>query len=123
MLGGVGQQFGGAVVGDGLYRGRRALGQVQDELNGQVAACGEGGERGAQAVVQDRRVDAAGRSRILMIKGSEGAAWSLGAGIETPPGTCDALTTAVTYISAGGWKHLPTRAAVDRSRCGEMLPR
>ena len=57
----VGEQFGRAEVGDGLDRGRRALGQVHDQLDGHVAARGEGGERGAEAVVEHRRVDAAGQ--------------------------------------------------------------
>ena len=57
----VGEQLGRAEVGDRLDRGRRALGQVDDQLDGHVAARGEGGERGAEAVVQDRRVDATGQ--------------------------------------------------------------
>ena len=61
VLGHVGEQLGRAEVGDGLDRGRRALGQVDDQLDGHVAARGQGGERGAEAVVQHRRVDAAGQ--------------------------------------------------------------
>ena len=61
VLGDVGEQFRRAEVGDGLDRGRRTLGQVDDQLDRQVAARGEGGERGAEAVVEHRRVDAAGQ--------------------------------------------------------------
>jgi len=61
VLGDVGEQLGRAEVGDGLDRGRRALGQVDDEFNGHVAARGEGGKRGAEAVVEHGRVDAAGQ--------------------------------------------------------------
>jgi hypothetical protein len=61
VLGDVGKQFRRAEVGDGLDRGRRALGQVDDQLDRRVAARGEGGERGAEAAVKYRRVDAAGQ--------------------------------------------------------------
>src|SRR6202034_554601 len=61
VLGGVGQQLGGAEVGDGLDRGRRALGQIDDQLDGQVAAGGEGGEGGAKTLVERRGVDAPGQ--------------------------------------------------------------
>ena len=48
-------------VGDGLDRRRRALGQVHHELDGDLAACGQRGQRGAEAMVEHRRVDAAGQ--------------------------------------------------------------
>jgi len=61
VLGHVGQQLGRAEVGDGLDRRRRALGQIDDQLDGQVAARGEAGERDAQALVEHGRVDTAGQ--------------------------------------------------------------
>ena len=61
VLGDVGEQLGDAEVGDGLDRGGRPLGQIDDHLDRQVAAGGERGERGAESFVQHRRVDAAGQ--------------------------------------------------------------
>ena len=61
VLDDVGQKLGRAEVGDGLDRGRRPLGQVQDDLHRQVAPRGDGGERDTEAAVEYRRVDAAGQ--------------------------------------------------------------
>jgi hypothetical protein len=51
VLGDVGEQLGGAEVGDGLDRGRRALGQVDDELDRQVATRGQARGLGGVPVV------------------------------------------------------------------------
>src|SRR5689334_11616602 len=56
----VGEQFGGREVRDGLDRGRGPLGDVGDQLDGYRAAVRQRGERVGQAVVEHRRVDAAG---------------------------------------------------------------
>jgi len=61
VLGDVGEQFGRAEVGDGLDRGRRALGQVRDHLDRKSAARAERRQRGAEPVVEHRGVNAAGQ--------------------------------------------------------------
>jgi hypothetical protein len=61
VLGRVGEQLCRAEVGDDLDRGRRALGQVEDQADREVAAGGQGGEGGTEALGQGRRMDAMGQ--------------------------------------------------------------
>jgi hypothetical protein len=81
------EQFRRAEVGDGLDRRRRAFGHVHDKLYGYVAARGE---RGAQALVEHGRVDAAGQVAQLG-NGLLGAAVGGGDQFQDP--------LPVTYIS------------------------
>src|ERR1700743_3586788 len=60
VLGHVGEQLGGREVRDGLDRGRGPLRDIGDQLDGNRAAVGQGGERVGQAVVEHWRGDAAG---------------------------------------------------------------
>ena len=57
----VGEQLGRREVGDGLDGGRRPVRDVGDQLDGDRAAVRQRGERVGQAVVEHRRVDAAGQ--------------------------------------------------------------
>jgi hypothetical protein len=61
VLGGVGQQFGGAEVGDRLDRRRGPDRNVSRPLHRDGAAGGQGGQRVGQAGVEQRRVDALGQ--------------------------------------------------------------
>src|SRR6202522_1790695 len=61
VLGDVGKQFGGAIVGDGLDRVRRPFGCVGDQLDRDRTAVRERGQRVGEAVVQGRGVDAPGQ--------------------------------------------------------------
>jgi hypothetical protein len=55
------EQFRGAEVSHRLDDMRRALGQVDDQFDRQVAACREAGEGGTEAFVQCRWMDAPGQ--------------------------------------------------------------
>jgi hypothetical protein len=78
VLGGVGQQFGGAEVGDGLDRRGRAGRQAAGQQGGDGAAGGQAGQGVRQAVVQHRRVDAPGQFAEF----AEGVAGALQGGVD-----------------------------------------